>query len=119
MEGYRNEFIKSVERLGRYSEDEAIKEASDLRGLIEGGEAADYSAAERVIAENKIVELIQAGRAMEAIRLKYFTEKTIADDFILEACGNLRRLMEEASDEETYERLAEEWDHVDQWRDNQ
>src|SRR3989338_7776632 len=108
MEGYRNEFIKSVERLGRYSEDEAIKEASDLRGLVEGGEAADYSAAERVIAENKIAELVQNGRAMEAIRLKYFTEKTIADDFILEACGNLRRFMEEASDEENYEHLPEE-----------
>ena len=51
--------------------------------------------------------------------MKYFTEKTIADDFILGACGNLRRLMEEASDEETYERYAEEWDRVDQWKDNQ
>lgn len=76
------DFIRSVEKLGQYSEDEAVEEATALEGKVTSGEAYDLNEAEKLVAKENIEQLLAAGRALEAVRLSYFTEKNTSDEFI-------------------------------------
>ena len=65
------EFIRSVEKLGQYSEDEAAEEAAALKSKITSGETQDLYEAEQLVAKEKIEQLLTAEKALEAVRLFY------------------------------------------------
>ncbi len=109
-------FIRSVEKLGRYSEEEAITEATALEEEIASGEAPDLSEAEKLVAKENIEQLLATGKVLEAVRLSYFTEKNTNDEFIVGAFNRLRQLMDAAETEDEFNRLDEEWTRLDKWR---
>lgn len=114
MEGGREEFIKSVEELGQYSEEEAFQESQAVKEIAER-EGISFDAAEKKVSREKIDGLVDEGKAMEAIRLAIFTWKELDSELIFIIHDRLRELMEAAETEEEYDRLRRQWDSVERW----
>lgn len=102
------------EGFSRYSLEEALDEASTIHETVEES-GISLNQAERKVSQEKFDGLVDEGRAMEAIRLVIFTWKSLDSEILYRIHDKLRELMENAETDEEYNRLAKEWDDVEEW----
>lgn len=101
-----------------YTEEEAAEEAKILKGMVDSGEVADYSSAEKEHAKRTIEDLLQMGKGWEAIRMGV-ESKFIGDDIVMDALdvvAEARAFARERGDTAEVERLTEELRRIEEWR---
>ena len=101
-----------------YTDEEAAEEAKILKGMVDSGEAADYSSAEKKHAERAIGDLLEMGKGWEAIRMGV-ESKFIGDDIVMDALdvvAGARAFAQELGDTAEVERLTEELRRIEEWR---